>query len=187
MTLTLLLIALIVLKEKMTNIRKLGATSSQNVLEIIHTDVCGPFPNQTICGKQYLVTFIDDFSRFGYVYLVAEKSSVLDCFKMYKLEVEKQTQKHIKVVRSDRSREYFGRYTEAEQPNGPFAIYLEQCGIVAQYTTPEPPQQNGVVEQRNRTLKDMVRSMYSRSNLPTFLCGEALKTTTYILNRVPTM
>ena len=45
---------------------------------------------------------------------------------------------------------------------------------------------NGVVERRNRTLKDMVKSMISHSNLPKSLWGEALKTTAYIFNRVPT-
>lgn len=56
---------------------------------------------------------------------------------------------------------------------------------MAQYTTPGTPQQNGVAERRNRTLKDMVRSMVSNSILPKFLWGGALKTVNYILNRVP--
>ncbi|KAM1088384.1 hypothetical protein ACFX19_016501 [Malus domestica] len=66
---------------------------------------------------------------------------------------------------------------------GPFAYYLEQQGIVAQYTTPGTPQQNGVAERKNRTLMGMVRSLISRSKLPGFLWGEALKTANYILNR----
>lgn len=52
---------------------------------------------------------------------------------------------------------------------GPFAQFLEEEGIVAQYTMPGTPQQNGVVERRNRTLMDMVRSMLSNSELPLFL------------------
>lgn len=65
------------------------------------------------------------------------------------------------------------------------ALYLEQCGISGQYTTPGTPQQNGVAEIRNRTLIEMVRSMMCRSKLPQFLWGEALKMANYILNRVP--
>ena len=172
-------------KGKLTNTRKLGSTRSKSLLEIIHTDICGPFPNKTICGKSYFISFIDDFSRYAYVYLISEKSEALECFKTFHLEVEKQLEKQIKIVRSDRAGEYFGRYTEVGQHKGPFATYLEQNGIVAQYTTPGTPQQNGVAERRNRTLKDMIRSMFSHSNLPIFLWGEALKTTTYILNRVP--
>lgn len=93
-------------------------------------------------------------------------------------------EKHIKVVRSDRGGEYFGRFTEAGQQKGPFAMYLQQEGIVAQYTTPSTPSQNGVAERRNRTLKEMVRSMFSHSQLPEFLWGEAIRTSNYILNRV---
>lgn len=173
------------IKGKMTSSRKLGSTRSKELPEIIHTDVCGPFPTKTICGNQFFVTFIDDFSWYSYLFLISEKSSVLDCFIIFKTEVEKQLEKNIKIVRSDRGGEYFGRYTEAGQHKGPFAKYLEECGIMAQYTTPGTPQQNGVAERRNRTLKDMLRSMVSNSTLPKFLWGEALKTANYILNRVP--
>uniref|UniRef100_A0A2N9J7I7 Integrase catalytic domain-containing protein n=1 Tax=Fagus sylvatica TaxID=28930 RepID=A0A2N9J7I7_FAGSY len=68
----------------------------------------------------------------------------------------------------------------------PFAKFLQEHGIVAQYTMPGSPDQNGVAERRNRTLLDMVRSMLSSSNLPKSLWVEALKTAVYILNRVPT-
>lgn len=90
----------------------------------------------------------------------------------------------IKIIRSDRGADYFGRYTEAGQQKGPFASFLESQGIIAQYTTPGTPQQNGMAERRNRTLMGMVRSMISRSKLPG-LWGETLKTLNYILNRVP--
>lgn len=78
------------------------------------------------------------------------------------------------MVRSDRGGEYFGRYTETGEHKGPFLAYLENSSIVAQYTTPGTPHQNGVVERKNISLKDMVRSMLSRSQLPIFLWGEAL-------------
>ena len=169
----------------MTNKRKFNSKQATELLALIHTDVCGPFPVQTICGNSYFVTFIDDFSRFCILYLISEKSQVLDVFKIFKTEVERQTEKLIKVVRSDRGGEYYGRYSEKGQHKGPFAAYLEQCGIVAQYTTPYTPEQNGVCERRNRTLMNMVRSMFSRSGLPRFLWGEALKTANYICNRTP--
>jgi hypothetical protein len=89
-------------------------------------------------------------------------------------------------VRSDRGGEYYGRYTEDGQAPGPFAKFLEENGIVAQYTMPGSPDQNGVAERRNRTLLDMVRSMIRSSKLPKSLWIDALKTAVYILNRVPT-
>ena len=60
-------------------------------------------------------------------------------------------------MRSDRSGEYYGRYLEDGQPPGPFAKFLQEHGIVTQYTMPGSPDQNGVAERRNRTLLDMVR------------------------------
>lgn len=102
-------------KGKTTNTRKIGATRSNDLLEIIHTYVCGPFPTRIVCGNSYFVTFIDDLSRYTYLYLISEKSQVLNCFKIFKLEVEKQLDKHIKIVRSDRGGEYFGRYIEVGQ------------------------------------------------------------------------
>ena len=65
------------------------------------------------------------------------------------------------------------------------ARYLQECGIDAKYTMPGTPQQNGIVERRNRTLLDMVRCMLIHSSLPEFLWGKALKTAAYILNQVP--
>ncbi|RVW47053.1 Retrovirus-related Pol polyprotein from transposon TNT 1-94 [Vitis vinifera] len=148
--------------------------------------ICGPFPTPSWNGQQYFITFIDDYSRFGYLYLIHEKSQSLDVFKNFKAEVENQLSKKIKAVRSDRGGEYYGRYDRSgEQRRGPFAKYLMECGIVPQYTMPGTPSQNGVAERRNRSLKDMVRSMISHSTLPESLWGEAIKTVVYILNRVP--
>ena len=173
------------IKEKMTNTRKEGSTRSKQPLEIIHTDICGPFPTQTLEGNKYFITYIDDFSRFCFIYLISEKSKALETFKIYKSEVENQLEMSIKVVMSDRGGEYYGRYTETGRNPGLFALFLQEKGIVAQYTTPGTPEQNGVAERRNRTLMDMVRSMVCRTNLPNCLWGEIVKTANYILNRVP--
>ncbi|BFG24650.1 hypothetical protein CerSpe_109240 [Prunus speciosa] len=173
-------------KGKLTNLRKKGVVGSQSVLELIHTDICGPFPTPTHEGFNYFITFTDDYSRFGHVYLIKEKSSALDMFKIYKAEVENQLDLKIKVVRSDRGGEFYGRFDETGRNPGPFARFLQQEGIIAQYTNPGTPQQNGIAERRNRTLKDMIRSMMCCTNLPIFLWGEALKIANYILNRVPT-
>jgi len=122
---------------------------------------------------------------FWLIYPIKERSEALDKFKIFKAEVENQYNLKIKVVRSDRGGEYYGRHTPYGQVPGPFARYLQENGIVAQYSTPGEPQQNGVAERRNRTLMDMVRSMISYSTLPISLWMEALKTAIHILNRVP--
>ncbi|RVW37000.1 Retrovirus-related Pol polyprotein from transposon TNT 1-94 [Vitis vinifera] len=173
------------IKGKQTKHTKKGATRSNELLEIIHTDICGPLSVPCFTGDKYFITFIDDLSRYGYVYLMHEKSQAIDIFEMFITEVERQLDKKIKIVRSDRGGEYYGRYDESGQNPGPFAKFLEKRGIRAQYTMPGTPQQNGVAERRNRTLMEMVRSMMSYSSVPISLWGEALKTAMYILNRVP--
>ena len=137
-------------------------------------------------GKNYFITFIDDYSRYMYVYLLHNKYEALDAFKVFKAEVDNQCGKQIQIMRSDRGGEYYGRYTENGQALGPFTKFLQEHGIGAQHTMLGSPNQNGVAERRNRTLVDMVRSMLSNSNLPKFLWTDALKTAMYILNRVPT-
>ena len=175
------------IKGKQTNVRRFGANRSIDILELIHTDICGPFPKASWNGQQYFITFIDDFSRCGYLYLIHEKSQSLDVFKNHKAEVENQLSKRIKSVRSDCDGEYYDRYDDLpEQRPGPFAKFLEECGIVPQYTIPSSPTMNGVAKRRNKTLKDMVRSMISHSTLLELLWGKASKTVVHILNRVRT-
>ena len=148
-----------------------------DLLGLIHSDVCGPLSSTARGGFQYFITFTDDFSRFGYIYLMKHKSESFEKFKIFKNEVQNQLGKNIKTLRSDRGGEYLSQE---------FIDHLEDCGIVSQLTPPGTPQWNGVSERRNRTLLDMVRSMMSQSDLPISFWGYALETAAFILNRVPT-
>ena len=83
-------------------------------------------------GQKYFISFIDDFSQYMYLYILHNKNEALDAFKVFKAEVEKQCGKQIKIVRSDRGGEYYGRYLEDGQSPGPFAKFLQEHEIVAQ-------------------------------------------------------
>jgi len=135
------------IKGKQTNKSKKGAKRSSTVLEIINSDIC--CPDMDAYGQKYFITFIDDYSRYMYLYILHNKSEALEAFKVFKVEVEKQCEKQIKIVRTDRGGEYYGRYTEDGQAQGPFAKFLQQNGIIAQYTMPDSPDQNDVKERRN--------------------------------------
>ena len=139
-------------------------------------DVCGPINVQARGGYEYFVTFTDDYSRYGYIYLMRQKSETFTKFREYKAEAEKQLGLHIKELRSDRGGEYL---------SGEFKSYLTQEGIISQLSAPGTPQQNGVAERRNRTLQDRVRSMLSYSSLPISFWGYAIETAMYLLNLVP--
>ena len=78
------------IKGKQTNTRRFGANGATDVLELIHTNICGSFPTVSWNGQQYFITFIDDFSRYGYLYLIHEKSQSLEVFKSFKVEDENQ-------------------------------------------------------------------------------------------------
>ena len=105
----------------------------------------------------------------------------MDTFKILKTEVENQFNKRIKGVRSDRGGEFYRRsYASGEKCLGSFARYLEQSGIVPQYTMPDFPSMNGIAERRNWTLQDMMGSMMAESSFHIRYCGEALKTAIYL-------
>ncbi|GKC23241.1 retrotransposon protein, putative, ty1-copia subclass [Tanacetum coccineum] len=136
-----------------------------DLLGIIHTDVCGPLRHVSRQGASYFITFTNDYSRYGYVYLLKHKHDVFETFKVFKNEVENQLGKTIKALRSDRGGEYISQE---------FKDYLKACGIVQQLTPPYTPQHNGVSERRNRT------------TLPLSFWDYALESATRILNMVPT-
>ena len=144
-------------------------------LGLIHTDLCDLKYVQTRGGKKYFVTFIDDSTKYCYVYLLRSKDEALDKFKEYKLEVENQLSKKIKIIRSDRGGEY----------NEPFNVFCREHGIVHQTTAPYSPESNGVAERKNRTLKEMMNALLGESGLAQNMWGEALLTSNYILNKIP--
>jgi len=127
------------IKGKLVKNIKKGAKRSTGVLELIHIDICGPFPVTFVDGFDSFITFTDDYSRYGYIYPIKEYSEALDKFKIFKAEVENQLDRKIKVVRSDRGGEYYGRHIPYGQVPGPFARFLQENGIVAQYSMSGDP------------------------------------------------
>jgi hypothetical protein len=103
---------------------KKNAKRSTGILEIIHTDICGPFNVKSVDGYDSFITFTDNYSRYGYIYPIKEKSEGLDKFKIFKAEVKNQRDLKIKVIRSDRGGEYYGRHTPYGQVPGSFAKLL---------------------------------------------------------------
>ncbi|KAK2388316.1 hypothetical protein QL285_062010 [Trifolium repens] len=111
------------------------------------------------------------------VLYVPAKSDAFEVFKRFKTLVEKQSDKSLKVLRTDGG----GEYTSTE-----FENYCKEQGIIHEVTAPYTPQHNGLAERRNRSILDMARSMVKQKNLPKRFWGEAVATAVYILNRSPT-
>ncbi|GKD13150.1 retrotransposon protein, putative, ty1-copia subclass [Tanacetum coccineum] len=137
-----------------------------DLLEIIHTDVCGLLRHVSRQGASYFITFTNDYSRYDYVYLLKHKHKVFETFKVFKNEVENQLGKTIKALRLDQGGEYISQE---------FKDYLKSCRIVQHLTPSNTPQHNGVSKRRNRTLLDMVRSMINLITLPVSFWDYALE------------
>ncbi len=107
-------------KQQRTFFPKDEVTRASKLLELVHSDVCGPMKTTSRGGAQYFVTFIDDFSRKTHVYLLKAKGEVFDTFKAYKALVENQTIMKIKTLRSDNKGEFVSEK---------FDNFLDECGI----------------------------------------------------------
>ena len=97
---------------------------AKDVLSLIHTDMCGPMNVSSKDGYNYFIMFTDDFSRYGYVFLMRHKFESFEMFKRYCYEIEKQTSKVIKTLRSDQGGEYL--FNE-------FLTYLKENGILSHW------------------------------------------------------
>lgn len=149
----------------------------RDILELVHTDICGPMQTRSLGGAYYFLLFVDDCTRFSWVYFLSKKSPAFQYFKEFKVMIENQTAKKIKILRSDQGGEY--RLNE-------FMNFCKQHGIIQQFTVPHTPQQNGVAERKNRTLVECARSMLQGKGISNGLWAEAINTAVYLKNRSPT-
>ena len=150
--------------------KEMGTKATQ-ILELIHSDLCGPMENKSLGNSRYLITFIDNFSRKVFVYFMEDKTDVLSKFKKFKALVENLLNKTIKAIRTDHGKEYI---------NHVFKTYLIQ-----EASSIKQPEQNGLAERMNRTLIERAKCMLFNANLPKFLWAEAISTAAYLTNRLP--
>jgi len=148
--------------------------SASRPLELVHTDVCGPFRTRSPQGEEYFILFIDDFSRMVWLGLMKHKDEAFEKFKYFKALAENEPDHKIKCLRSDRG----GEFTSNE-----FFDFCEEHGIRREFSTARTPQQNGVVERMNRMVQQMARAMLDESGTPATFWGEAAFAAVVILNK----
>ena len=122
-------------------------------------------------GYAYYVSFIDDFSRKTWVYFMKNKDEVFSKFKEFEALIENHTEKKIKTIRSDNGREF--TWNE-------FRELCKESGIKRELSTPYNPQQNGIVEWKNRTIMEVAKSMLHDQDLPMHFWEEAARTVVYV-------
>ncbi|GJZ46719.1 retrovirus-related pol polyprotein from transposon TNT 1-94 [Tanacetum coccineum] len=137
-------------------------------------DLCGPLRVQSINGKKYILVIVDDYSRFTWVKFLRSKDEtpvfVINLLKQLQVSLNKT----VRFVRTDNGTEFV---------NKNLTDFYESVGITHEKTVPRTPQQNGVVERRNRTLVEAARTMLIFSKAPLFLWAEAVATACYTQNR----
>lgn len=125
-------------KQTRTSFKEYSFTKS---MELIHIDLCGPTRTKGLNGERYFMFVVDDYSRMTWVTFFREKSKALDNFKVFKSMGENEVDSKIKFLRSNRG----GQFTSNE-----YEKFCENHGIMRHLSTPRTPQQNGVVERKNR-------------------------------------
>ncbi|KAH0609220.1 uncharacterized protein H6S33_001448 [Morchella sextelata] len=150
------------------------STRSKRPFELIHSDLSGKFSIQSQGKAQYYMSFIDDYTRFAWIYLLKQKEDAKKAIKDYVTRIEKQYSTTILRFRTDGGGEYI---------NKDITNYFDSQGIVHEQTPPYTPESNGVAERFNRTVTTMVRCMIM--DHPKSLWGEAYATAVYLKNRLP--
>jgi hypothetical protein len=155
-------------------------SNSNNVtsepLELIHSDLwCSPIPS--VSGCRYYVVFIDNFSRFSWIYPMHNKSDTFNCFVKFKGIVENLMSKKIKAFQSDGG----GEFTSNQ-----FKQFLTSHGILHRIACPHTPQQNGLAERKHRHIVETGLALLAQSKLPSTYWVDAFNTAVYLINRMPT-
>nr|CAN62317.1 hypothetical protein VITISV_026526 [Vitis vinifera] len=149
---------------------------AKSPFELVHTDVWGPCQTTSTLGFQYFVTFIDDYSRCTWLFLMKNRAELFSIFQKFFVEIQTQFNVSIQVLRSNNAREYFST---------PFTSFMSQHGILHQSSCAHTPQQNGVAERKNRHLVETTRILLLHSYVPFGFWGDAVLTACYLINRMP--
>ncbi|GJT50682.1 retrovirus-related pol polyprotein from transposon TNT 1-94 [Tanacetum coccineum] len=148
--------------------------SDHSKLELLHMDLCGPMRVASINGKKYILVIVDDYSRYTWVYFLHSKDETPEIIKKFIAQAQLNYKAKVCKIRTDNGTEF---------KNATLKAHYEKLGIMQQFSTARTPQQNGVVERRNRTLVEAARTMLIFSRLPEFLWAEAVATTCFTQNR----
>ena len=144
--------------------------------ELVHTDVWGPSRSTSTLGFRYFVTFIDDYSRCTWLFLMKTRVELFSIFQKFHVEIRTQFNTSIRILRSDNAKEYFST---------PFSSFMSSHGIFHQSSSTYTPQQNGVAERNNRHLVETARTLLLHHKVPQRFWGDAILATCYLINRMP--
>ena len=149
---------------------------AKSPFELVHTDVWCPYRTASTLGFQYFVTFIDDYSRCIWLFLMKNQAKLFSIFQKFYTEIQTQFNVSLPVLHSDNAREYFST---------PFTSFMSQHGILHQSSCAHTPQQNGVVERKNRHLVETAHTLILYSHVSFRFWEDVVLTVCYLINRMP--
>ncbi|XP_075478913.1 uncharacterized protein LOC142519768 [Primulina tabacum] len=161
-------------KQVRSTFKSRGRNSSARCLELLHMDLFGPILVTSLGGKKYTLVVIDDFSRFTWVTFLNSKDQTTDQLIKLLKRLQNERSEANDRIRSDRETEFLNQFLSS---------YLEDHGIKHELSAARSPQQNGVAERRNRTLKEAARTMLAEYSISQRFWAEAINTVCYTQNR----
>nr|GEU55138.1 hypothetical protein [Tanacetum cinerariifolium] len=149
------------------------AFASNKLLYLLHMDLCGPMCIESINGKRYVLVVVDDYSRYTWVFFLHSKDEAYEVIISFIKKTQVNLQLQVQRIQTDNSKEF---------KNKTLAKFFDEVGITQQFFAARTPQQNGVVERRNRTLVEAARTRLTFANLQSFLWAEAIATACFTQN-----
>jgi histone deacetylase 1/2 len=150
-----------------------SSSTSSHPLELIYSDVWGHAPD-SVGGKKYYVSFIDDYSKFTWIYLLKFKSEVFEKFHEFQQLVERLFDRKILTMQTD----WGGEYQKLHS-------FFEKVGITHHVSCPHAHQQNGAAERKHRHIVEVGLALLAHASMPLKFWDEAFLAATYLINRTP--
>jgi len=144
-------------------------------LELLHMDLFGPSRTMSLGGNYYALVIVDDYSRYTWTLFLESKSDAFSAFKKLARRLQNTKNSNIGSIRSDHGGEF---------QNEKFSKFCEKMGILHNFSAPRIPQQNAMVERKNRSLEELARTILSESYLPKYFWADAVSTSCYVMNMV---
>nr|GEX73288.1 hypothetical protein [Tanacetum cinerariifolium] len=154
-------------KAKRKSFQTKTTPSSKIRLQLLHMDLCGPIRVESINGKKYVLVIIDDYSRYTWTHFLRSKDETPEVLIDFLRLVQRGLHAKVRTVRTDKGTEFLNKTLHA---------YFATEGIDHQTSVARTPEQNSVVERRNRTLVEAARTMLSAAKVPLFFWAEAIAT-----------
>ena len=162
-------------KHVKSSFKSKNVVSTSRPFKLVHMYLCGPMHVQSRNGYRYVFILVDDYSRFTWTLFLKFKDETFEEFEVLVKQVQNKINHELASSRSDHGSEF---------NNASFITYCMEHGVSHNFSAPRTPQQNGMVERKNRILEEMARTMLLESGMSKNFWADAMSTSYYILNRV---